>query len=149
MRRGPQGQGRQGDGLRRTQPLSKGTLSLSARPARNILKKDTIIIAYRIYSILRNISEKVLKYFHCKYNIKSYILTIDIKNAIVHKRPAKGPGSENARPIPVMCAAHCHFLAHFRIRAPLRMFHRLCSPGVTFIGKVQNWRPITAVLDLQ
>ena len=43
-----------------------------------------------------------------------------------------------------MCAAHCHFLAHFRIRAPLRMFHRLCSPGVTFIGKVQNWRPITA-----
>ena len=37
-----------------------------------------------------------------------------------------------------------HFLAHFEIRAPLRMFHRLCSPGVTFIGKVQNWRPITA-----
>jgi hypothetical protein len=30
----------------------------------------------------------------------------------------------------------------FSDRPSLRMFHRLCSPGVTFIGKVQNWRPI-------
>jgi hypothetical protein len=33
-------------------------------------------------------------------------------------------------------------LAHFEIRPRFRTFHRLCSPGVTFIGKVQNWRPI-------
>ena len=99
---------------------------------------DTIIIAYIIDSILRNIAEKLLKYFHCKYNIKSYILKIFIKNAIVHKTAGNAAGSENARPIPVISAAHCHFLAHFEIRPRFRTFHRLCSPGVTFIGKVQS-----------
>jgi hypothetical protein len=68
---------------------------------------DTIIIAYRIDSILRNISEKLLKYFHCKNNIKSYILKIFIKNAIVHKTPGNAAGSQNARPIPVMRSCAC------------------------------------------
>jgi hypothetical protein len=34
--------------------------------------------------------------------IYSINTAVDIKNAIVHKTPAKGAGSENARPIPVM-----------------------------------------------